>query len=726
MPDKKYAGKRFMKSSLSTSLRMYNLLPSTTRRICLSTLRKYKPKSIRLRGKIPFRQSCCEKCENFQNVLDVASKHLRIFPRTIESAVTMSQCDNDDYFPPMKCAFRECQSCGVQKAIDAIRKNNIQVLNNKRKSIMVKQWQTMKETVPGTGKIKTYMHWKWHSLSIKGLLEMFAEQLQPMSRHCFLACWNFHHYIQCKNNLEEGEIAMVIDYAQNYLCKHQNEVQALHWSHAQVTLHPICVSYRCPVRGCNKLVLHEVVHVSDDLKHDAHLVKKMIDGTFPVLEKRHVPIRKIVEWSDQAPSQYKNKSAFRYLSQSKIPTIRNFFGVRHGKGPCDACTGRVKQSVTALVKSGEVAVNSAQTFYQAAKEHLEKPWPGSNECRHYMLNFVFTPKLISRPNTATWKGVKESRDELHSIMNRNDFLKVNVRNIICMCSKCLHGESDGECEYKDYTDNWCGFDMAKFRPTETDFQFWGNIPIRKIGGSRIEFDWQEKLDTLNSFNTYGELSEHVEHNPIPILQCRISDEMRPADDALVDAVSLYYRPTDCPSNYTPCTIVGDGNCFPRSLSFLCFRSEENHVEMRVRLIYEAIVNANIYLNNRHLSKGAQIVYRRGSPCATIALYSPGYRNDAARDIVGCYQHDVMEVVRPGAYCGLWQIAQAANILRHPIVSVFPQRNHRFVQRLDFNRTFFCTNEQYNSRRPLRIMWTCMRINANHAPNPLCPYVAQCK
>ena len=44
MPDKKYAGrKRFMKSSLSTSLRMYNLLPSTTRRICLSTLRKYKP-----------------------------------------------------------------------------------------------------------------------------------------------------------------------------------------------------------------------------------------------------------------------------------------------------------------------------------------------------------------------------------------------------------------------------------------------------------------------------------------------------------------------------------------------------------------------------------------------------------------------------------------------------------------------------------------------------------
>ena len=78
---------------------------------------------------------------------------------------------------------------------------------------------------------------------------------------------------------------MVLDYAQNYLCIHQNEVQALHWSHAQVTLHPYAISYRCPIDGCNEVVLHEIVAISDDLKHDAHLVHKMNSDIMPIIKR---------------------------------------------------------------------------------------------------------------------------------------------------------------------------------------------------------------------------------------------------------------------------------------------------------------------------------------------------------------------------------------------------------------------------------------------------------
>ena len=82
-------------------------------------------------------------------------------------------------------------------------------------------------------------------------MKMFADQLETLTRHSFFGSWNFHQYLVCKNNIEKGEIILVIDYSQNYLCVHQNEVQALHWVHAQVTLHPICVTYRCPIDGCN-------------------------------------------------------------------------------------------------------------------------------------------------------------------------------------------------------------------------------------------------------------------------------------------------------------------------------------------------------------------------------------------------------------------------------------------------------------------------------------------
>ena len=48
LPDKKYAGKRFLKTSLKNTLKMYHLLRKTTRRISMTTLRRYKPKHIKL------------------------------------------------------------------------------------------------------------------------------------------------------------------------------------------------------------------------------------------------------------------------------------------------------------------------------------------------------------------------------------------------------------------------------------------------------------------------------------------------------------------------------------------------------------------------------------------------------------------------------------------------------------------------------------------------------
>ena len=61
--------------------------------------------------------------------------------------------------------------------------------------------------------------------------------------------------------------------------------------------------------------------------------------------------------------------SFILLNQNTTPIQKNYFGVRHGKSSCDACTGRVKQGVTALVKSGQAVVDSAWTFYSTCVEH---------------------------------------------------------------------------------------------------------------------------------------------------------------------------------------------------------------------------------------------------------------------------------------------------------------------------------------------------------------------
>ena len=56
------------------------------------------------------------------------------------------------------------------------------------------------------------------------------------------------------------------------------------------------------------------------------LLKNFNNATCKVLEKRGVPIHKIIEFIDQVPSQYKSKTAFRYLCQQNIPMERNYFG----------------------------------------------------------------------------------------------------------------------------------------------------------------------------------------------------------------------------------------------------------------------------------------------------------------------------------------------------------------------------------------------------------------
>ena len=64
----------------------------------------------------------------------------------------------------------------------------------------------------------------------------------------------------------------------------------MHWKHKQVTMHPSVAYYTCPNDTCNKLVTHEVVHVSDDLKHDAHLVKRFHTKTIDVIKSQNIPI----------------------------------------------------------------------------------------------------------------------------------------------------------------------------------------------------------------------------------------------------------------------------------------------------------------------------------------------------------------------------------------------------------------------------------------------------
>ena len=94
---------------------------------------------------------------------------------------------------------------------------------------------------------------------------------------------------------------------------------------------PTVAHYKCS--KCHQLVTHEIVHISDDMKYDAHLVKVFTQKSIQVLRSNHITIRKIIKFTDQAPSQYKNKTAFNHLANTTILYRKVIFMSDMGKVP---------------------------------------------------------------------------------------------------------------------------------------------------------------------------------------------------------------------------------------------------------------------------------------------------------------------------------------------------------------------------------------------------------
>ena len=124
LPDKKFEGKCFMHNSVQKSLKMYNLLASTTCKILLATYYRYKPKSVKFQGKIPFHKRCCKKCQNIENIIEQASKYMPNIPRDLGGCVDRTLCDYHGYFPNFKCMILKCKNCGSSKFLHQILESN--------------------------------------------------------------------------------------------------------------------------------------------------------------------------------------------------------------------------------------------------------------------------------------------------------------------------------------------------------------------------------------------------------------------------------------------------------------------------------------------------------------------------------------------------------------------------------------------------------------------------
>lgn len=156
----------------------------------------------------------------------------------------------------------------------------------------------------------------------------------------------------------ESEAVLQIDFAENFVCEMQDEVQSAHWNQRQLTLFTSALHH-------NEL-FQSKVFVSDKLDHTKETIVPYLVKLLSRLPQS-VSILKI--WSDGPSSQFKNKfiAAIIPILQDKfrIKIIWNYFATSHGKGCIDGIGATVKTIVRKHIRARDCIVNGSSDFVQA-------------------------------------------------------------------------------------------------------------------------------------------------------------------------------------------------------------------------------------------------------------------------------------------------------------------------------------------------------------------------
>ena len=108
-------------------------------------------------------------------------------------------------------------------------------------------------------------------------------------------------------NLQEGELILLDDFAENCNLTVQDEILGYYQNKQSCILHPIVIY----VNTGGKLASHALCILSDDLEHDFSLLWKVLAESIAYMKAMN--ISKVYYFSDGCAGQYKNCKLFLNL-----------------------------------------------------------------------------------------------------------------------------------------------------------------------------------------------------------------------------------------------------------------------------------------------------------------------------------------------------------------------------------------------------------------------------
>ena len=208
-----------------------------------------------------------------------------------------------------------------------------------------------------------------------------------------------------------------LDFSQNLSLRPKDEVQSAHFCRKQFTLH-------CTIAEPDPYRYH--VHINDYTKHDPLFVDYVVRD---IIEKYGIRDEGLWIQSDNVPSQYKNRHAFRFYQkladEFNLRIIRTYGAAGHGKGVTDAMSSFGSKNI---LRHDTVTLNVFSNSSGIIVDYLAKRRP----------QFSFTNVPADKVALQRFK-LKQDPLEIEDCMKQHLFIfekgkDVLLKEHLCICA----------------------------------------------------------------------------------------------------------------------------------------------------------------------------------------------------------------------------------------------------------------------------------------------------
>lgn len=417
-------GKKTQKRYLTdTLLNLYNKYmkqyPDDTK-LSYTSFCRFRPFWV-VTKKVDSRDTClCKLHENIKRRIEKLHLLKVIYSRNPEEICEQLVCD----LKSKACCYGDCLRCRNKELCD------VKLTDIQGNQVTFCQWVNRSEEIPTKdGKSMRKIQKTVKQTEQATVDTLFGETID-MLRHKYIRhIFNIRHqYItlkELKDNINNTNAVIHVDFSENYNCKLSEEIQSMHFggSRKQISLHTVVVYTSDGTQSyCT---------VSENTYHGPGAIWAHLSPILADMKQTRPQICALHFVSDGPCTQYRSKNHFYMFTKQILENYEydtatwNFTESGHGKSAADGIGGVVKRTADSIVAAG-TDIPNAEVFYDLVGQRVKK-------VRLLLIAHDDIEQLTESipANIPTVKGTMK----LHQVViNKTKRGVMHLRQLSCFCS----------------------------------------------------------------------------------------------------------------------------------------------------------------------------------------------------------------------------------------------------------------------------------------------------